>query len=310
VLILIPLVIGVTFIVFFLTALIPGDVVDVLMEQEYDPETAMRLREILGLDQPFFVRYWRWISRLAQGDLGVSKLHGFPHSSEIIEKYPPTLELALLSTVIGVLIGIPFGVLSATKQFHVTDDFLRLSSLIGFSVPSFWIATMSLLVVSVYFPGFPILTYVPFSEDPIRNLTIMSLPALTLGIHMSAVFVRMTRACVLEVIRQQFVVTARSKGVGEGKVLFKHVLRNAMIPVVTLAGLRFGHLIGGLVITEEIFGIPGLGRLVISSISTRDWTLLLGLIVFISLGFMLINLLVDILYAFIDPRISYRTRRT
>lgn len=304
----IPILLGVTFVVFFLTTLIPGDVVDIMLDIEVEPQVAARLREMIGLDQPFLVRYGRWLSGLVRGDFGLSLINGQPVLSQILVKFPPTLELAVLATVIGVAIGIPFGVISAVRQFHFTDDFLRLTSLIGFSLPSFWIGTLLLLMVSLWFPGFPILEYVPFSNDPGLNLKIMSLPAITLGIAMAAIVMRMTRACVLEVIRQQFVVTARSKGLYERVVLFKHVLRNAMIPVVTLVGLRFGYLIGGLVIVEEVFGIPGLGRLVIYSISKRDFPLVLGVVFFIALSFMLINLLVDILYAVIDPRISYRKK--
>ena len=303
-----PILIGVTVVVFFLTTLIPGDVVDILLDIEVDPEVAARLRHTIGLDQPFVVRYWTWVSGLVRGDFGLSIINGHPVLEQIFEKYPPTLELAILSTILGLCIGIPFGVISATRQFHLTDDFLRLSSLIGFSLPSFWVGTLFLLMVSLWFPGFPILEYVAFSDDPILNIKIMSLPAITLGIAMAAIIMRMTRACVLEVIRQQFVVTARSKGVSERIILFKHVLRNAMIPVITLVGLRFGYLIGGLVIVEEVFGIPGLGRLVIYSISKRDFPLVLGVVFFIALSFMLINLIVDVLYAVIDPRISYRKK--
>ncbi len=301
----IPILIGVTLIIFFLTNLIPGDVIDILLESNVQPEVAAHLRQTLGLDKPFFVRYWNWVSGLAQGDFGLSIVNGRPVLSQILAMYGPSLELAVIATVIGVLIGIPLGVLSATRQFHLTDDLLRLSSVIGFSLPSFWIGTLFLLIISLYFPGFPILKYVPFSKDPVLNLKIMSLPGITLGIAMVALIMRMTRSSVLEVIRAQFVTTARSKGLNERIVLFKHVLRNALIPVVTLVGLRFGYLIGGLVIVEEVFGIPGLGRLVIYSISKRDYPLVLGVVFFIALSFLVINLLVDILYAVIDPRISY-----
>jgi len=301
----IPILIGVTLIIFFLTNLIPGDVIDILLESNVQPEVAAHLRQTLGLDKPFFVRYWNWVSGLAQGDFGLSIVNGRPVLSQILAMYGPSLELAVIATVIGVLIGIPLGVLSATRQFHLTDDLLRLSSVIGFSLPSFWIGTLFLLIISLYFPGFPILEYVPFSKDPVLNLKIMSLPGITLGIAMVALIMRMTRSSVLEVIRAQFVTTARSKGLNERIVLFKHVLRNALIPVVTLVGLRFGYLIGGLVIVEEVFGIPGLGRLVIYSISKRDYPLVLGVVFFIALSFLVINLLVDILYAVIDPRISY-----
>lgn len=304
-----PILLGVSFIVFFLTTLIPGDVVDILLDTEFEPRVAARLRQTIGLDQPFVVRYWNWVSRLVQGDFGLSIVNGRPVFTQIVEKLPPTLELAVLATILGVVIGIPFGVFSATQQFHFTDDFLRLTSLIGFSMPSFWIGTLFLLMISLFLPGFPILAYVPFSENPVLNLKIMSLPAITLGISMSAIVMRMTRACVLEVIRQQFVVTARSKGLNNRSVLFKHVLRNAMIPVVTLVGLRFGHLIGGLVILEEVFGIPGLGRMVIFSISKRDFPLVLGVVFFIAMSFMLVNLAVDVLYAVIDPRISYKKKQ-
>ncbi|MCX5909485.1 MAG: ABC transporter permease [Deltaproteobacteria bacterium] len=301
----IPILIGVTAVIFFLTTLIPGDVVDILLESQVQPEVADRLRQTLGLDQPFWLRYWTWASGLARGDFGFSVTNGYPVLGQILDKFPPSLELAVLATLIGILTGIPFGVLSARKQFHFTDDFLRLSSLIGFSLPSFWVGTLFLLMVSLWFPGFPILKYVPFSQDPILNLKIMSLPSITLGIAMAALIMRMTRSCVLEVIRQQFVVTARAKGLAERMVLFKHILRNALIPVVTLVGLRFGYLIGGVVIVEEVFGIPGLGRLVIYSISKRDFPLIVGVVFFIALSFLLINLMVDILYAVIDPRISY-----
>jgi len=304
----IPILLGVTLVIFFLTNLIPGDVVDLLLESEVQPEVAARLRQTLALDKPFFVRYWNWVSGLAVGDFGFSIINGQPVLSQILDMYGPSLELAVIATLVGVLIGIPLGVLSATQQFHLTDDFLRLSSVIGFSLPSFWIGTLFLLIISLYFPGFPILEYVPFSKDPVLNLKIMSLPGATLGIAMVALVMRMTRSSVLEVIRAQFVTTARSKGLNERIVLFKHVLRNALIPVVTLVGLRFGYLIGGLVIVEEVFGIPGLGRLVIYSISKRDYPLVLGVVFFIALSFLVINLLVDILYAVIDPRISYEKK--
>jgi peptide/nickel transport system permease protein len=304
----IPILLGVTLVIFFLTNLIPGDVVDLLLESEVQPEVAARLRQTLALDKPFLVRYWNWVSGLAVGDFGFSIINGQPVLSQILDMYGPSLELAVIATFIGVLIGIPLGVLSATRQFHLTDDFLRLSSVIGFSLPSFWIGTLFLLIISLYFPGFPILEYVPFSKDPVLNLKIMSLPGVTLGIAMVALIMRMTRSSVLEVIRAQFVTTARSKGLNERIVLFKHVLRNALIPVVTLVGLRFGYLIGGLVIVEEVFGIPGLGRLVIYSISKRDYPLVLGVVFFIALSFLVINLLVDILYAVIDPRISYEKK--
>lgn len=304
----IPILLGVTLVIFFLTNLIPGDVVDLLLESEVQPEVAARLRQTLALDKPFFVRYWNWVSGLAVGDFGFSIINGQPVLSQILDMYGPSLELAVIATLVGVLIGIPLGVLSATQQFHLTDDFLRLSSVIGFSLPSFWIGTLFLLIISLYFPGFPILEYVPFSKDPVLNLKIMSLPGVTLGIAMVALVMRMTRSSVLEVIRAQFVTTARSKGLNERIVLFKHVLRNALIPVVTLVGLRFGYLIGGLVIVEEVFGIPGLGRLVIYSISKRDYPLVLGVVFFIALSFLVINLLVDILYAVIDPRISYEKK--
>lgn len=304
----IPILLGVTLVIFFLTNLIPGDVVDLLLESEVQPEVAARLRQTLALDKPFFVRYWNWVSGLAVGDFGFSIINGQPVLSQILDMYSPSLELAVIATLVGVLIGIPLGVLSATQQFHLTDDFLRLSSVVGFSLPSFWIGTLFLLIISLYFPGFPILEYVPFSKDPVLNLKIMSIPGVTLGIAMVALIMRMTRSSVLEVIRAQFVTTARSKGLNERIVLFKHVLRNALIPVVTLVGLRFGYLIGGLVIVEEIFGIPGLGRLVIYSISKRDYPLVLGVVFFIALSFLAINLLVDILYAVIDPRISYEKK--
>lgn len=304
----IPILLGVTLVIFFLTNLIPGDVVDLLLESEVQPEVAARLRQTLALDKPFFVRYWNWVSALAVGDFGFSIINGQPVLSQILDMYGPSLELAVIATLVGVLIGIPLGVLAATQQFHLTDDFLRLSSVIGFSLPSFWIGTLFLLIISLYFPGFPILEYIPFSKDPVLNLKIMSVPGVTLGIAMVALIMRMTRSSVLEVIRAQFVTTARSKGLNERIVLFKHVLRNALIPVVTLVGLRFGYLIGGLVIVEEVFGIPGLGRLVIYSISKRDYPLVLGVVFFIALSFLVINLLVDILYAVIDPRISYEKK--
>ncbi len=305
----VPILVGVTLVIFFLTTLIPGDVVDVLLESTVQPELAARLRGTLGLDKPFVVRYWNWVSGLVQGDFGLSVINGRPVLSQILEMYGPSLELAIIATVVGIVIGIPLGVLSATRQFHLTDDLLRLTSVIGFSLPSFWIGTLFLLILSLYFPGFPILKFVPFSKDPALNLKIMMVPGMTLGIAMVALVIRMTRSCVLEVIRAQFVTTARSKGLNERVVLFKHVLRNALIPVVTLVGLRFGYLIGGLVIVEEVFGIPGLGRLVIYSISKRDYPLVLGVVFFIALSFLIVNLLVDILYAVIDPRISYEKKR-
>jgi peptide/nickel transport system permease protein len=296
---------GVSIITFSLTSFIPGDVVDILLDMEYDPEVAAHLRESIGLDKPFWVRYSKWIFGVLQGDLGLSVVNGRPIFTMIIEKYPPTLEIAFFSTLLGLIVGIPLGVYSGIKQFKVADDVIRFSSLIGFSLPSFWIGTLMLLFLSLYVPEFPILRYIPFKENPLLHFQIIMLPSITLGVAMSALIIRMTRACVLDQIRQDYVINARARGLSESVILFKHVLRNAILPVITLVGIRFGYLIGGLVIIEEVFGIPGLGRMVIFSIYKRDYPLVLGLVLFFSLSFTFINLIVDLLYAWIDPRISY-----
>ncbi len=303
----IPILLGVSILVFATFHLVPGDVVDIMMGDEVagDPRALMELRKELNLDKPVYLQYLYWLRDAVRGDLGKSFTSGKPVMHEILGRLPVNIELMLIAIAFVILIGIPVGMLSAYKQFSFLDGFVRVATIMGYSIPNFWLATIVVLVGSLYFRWLPVLQYVPFSEDPLENIKSMIIPGFVLGLTTLSYIVRMTRSSVLDTLRQDYVRTARAKGMQEKVVLFVHVLKNSLIPVITVLGIQIGVLIGGLVLTEEVFVLPGVGRLILLAIEQRDFMIVTGSILFIAWVFVVINLIVDIVYAFLDPRITY-----
>jgi peptide/nickel transport system permease protein len=296
-LLLVPTVLGVATLVFFFLHMIPGDPVEVMLGETAMPADKDALRQSLGLNDPLPVQYGRFLAGLAHGRLGESFFYHRPVVEVLVERLPATIELTLAAMFIALLIAIPIGVIAAVKQYGAFDNLSMLVALLGVSLPNFWLGPLLIWLFSLHLDWFPV--------GGRAGLSSLVLPAITLGAGMAAILSRMTRASVLEVLGEDFVRTARAKGLPERTVLFKHVLRNALIPVVTLVGLQFGALLSGAVITENVFSWPGLGSLFIDAIQCRDFPVVQGCVLYISLGYVLINLLVDLLYAAIDPRIRY-----
>lgn len=304
---LIPVLIGVSLLVFLSVWVIPGDVVDIMMGDEMAQSAAAieRLRAQMNLDEPIHIRYLTWIGNVLQGDLGVSLISGEPVLDQILRRAPVNFQLMLMAMFFIIVIGIPLGTLAAYKQFTWIDNTIRIGAIFGYVIPNFWLATIAVLIVSLYFPRSGVLHYVPFSEDPIANIRGLLLPGLVLSLTTVTYIVRLTRSTVLDALRQDYVRTARAKGLSERIVMTVHVIPNSMIPVATVLGIQVGVLIGGLVLTEEVFMLPGIGRMILLSIESRDFMVLAGSILFVAVIFVLVNLFIDILYAFLDPRIRY-----
>lgn len=304
---LIPVLIGVSLLVFLSVWVIPGDVVDIMMGDEMAQSAAAmeRLRAQMNLDEPIHIRYLTWIGNVLQGDFGVSLISGEPVLDQILRRAPVNFQLMLMAMFFIIVIGIPLGTLAAYKQFTWIDNTIRIGAIFGYVIPNFWLATIAVLIVSLYFPRSGVLHYVPFSEDPIANIRGLLLPGLVLSLTTVTYIVRLTRSTVLDALRQDYVRTARAKGLSERIVMTVHVIPNSMIPVATVLGIQVGVLIGGLVLTEEIFMLPGIGRMILLSIESRDFMVLAGSILFVAVIFVLVNLIIDILYAFLDPRIRY-----
>ena len=297
---------GLSILVFLLARLIPGDVVQVSLEQaERTPEMVQELRSFFGLDQPLYVQYWRWLSDVLQGDLGTSWRSGNSVTDLILDRLSVTAELTILAMVVSIGLGVPLGILAATRQNSPLDYLVRVMSMFSLSIPEFWQGIMLILVLSITLGWIPSLEYVDFWKDPATNLSIMILPAVSVGTVASANIVRMTRATMLEELRQDYVRTARAKGLHDRVVIYSHALKNTLIPVVTIAGLQIGYLMGGIVVMEAVFTLPGVGRLMLLAISQRDYPLIQGVVLFIATIFVFSNLLVDVLYAYVNPRIRY-----
>ena len=298
---------GLTVLVFLMLRLIPGTVVEQMIGADavVSPEMVAQLRHFFGLDQPWWLQYSRWLGGLAQGDLGTSWRTGKPVVRLILERLPVTIELTLLAVGFALVLGIAAGIVSAVRRDRAVDNVVRVGALLGLSVPVFWQGTMLILFFSIYLRWLPPVVWVDFFTDPRRNLTIMLLPALCLGTASAANIARTTRASMLDVLRSEYIRTAAAKGLAGWAVVMKHALKNALIPIVTVAGLQMGILLGGTVVVEEVFTLPGVGRLVLWSIYQRDYPLTQSTILFVAILFMAINLAVDMLYGYLDPRIRY-----
>lgn len=303
----IPVLLGVSLLVFSLFWVVPGDVVDIMTGDNSwgDPSAAEAVRKSLNLDKPFYVQYGLWLGKVLRGDFGVSFISGQNVSSEILQRIPVNFQMIAMAMFFIILIGIPVGILSAYRQFSWFDHMVRLATTLGYSIPNFWAATIVVLLGSVYFKWLPVLNYVPFSEDPLGNIKSMLLPGFVLGLSTLAFVTRLARSSSLDTLRQDYVRTARAKGAPESVVLFVHVMKNSLIPVVTILGVQVGIMIGGFVLTEEVFVLPGVGSLLLMSIQQRDLMMATGGIMFLAFVNVVVNLLVDITYTFLDPRIKY-----
>ena len=292
---------------FFMIRIIPGDIVDLMIGPELyvGAEYRAELRAKYGLDQPVYVQYSNWIGQIVQGNFGMSLRNNEPVLGTIFRRLPLTAELAVLSVLLSALVAVPLGVISAVKRNSATDFVVRLIAMVGLSIPNFWLAAMLLLVTGVVFHWQPGLLLVPPWVDPWSNLQQMAMPVIALSLALMAIVMRMTRSSLLEVLRQEYIQTARAKGLVTSAIMIRHALKNAFIPVVTVLGVQVGALLGGTVVIEVIFGLPGVGRLVIVAISARDYPMLQGTVLFIATLFALVNLLVDLTYAYLDPRIRY-----
>ena len=303
--IVILVVVGATALVFFMLHYIPGETPDVIARYifigniEIDPsnEDVTIISQRYDLDKPLIVQYVSWLSRALQGNLGTSYKTDQPVLDEIWIRLPATMKLAIVSILISLIIGIPFGIVAAIKQNTIVDYICSTGAVIGVSIPNFWLALILILVFSLYLNLTPVMGY--------GGVEHIALPAITLGTGMAAVTARLTRSSMLEVIRQDYVRTARGKGLAERTIIIRHALKNALIPVITIIGLEMGHLLGGTVIVETIFAWPGIGKLLIDAISQRDLPVIQGCVIFITVMYVFANLIVDISYSFVDPRIRY-----
>jgi len=302
----IPTLLGVTVLTFLFIRLIPGDAIAARLgtSTALSPEQLASLRAYFGLDQPLHQQYWNWLTSLLRGDFGYSIRTGRPVLVEITERLPATLELAAAATLIAVAIGLPLGLLSAMRPRSRVDVLARIGGLIGLSLPSFWLGTLIIVFFSLYLRWLPNTGgYVDFVRDPLANLALIALPAVTLGVALAAATMRMTRSAMLDVLSADYVRTAWAKGLRRSVIVRRHVLKNGLIVVVTLLGIQVGQLLGGAVVVEEIFSIPGVGRMLLAAIVQRDYALVQGGVLAIAILFVLLNIVVDVLYGYLDPRI-------
>lgn len=305
---LVPTLLFVSVIVFASIRLIPGNVVDLMLAQN-DVSTGQdraRIEAELGLDKPIAVQYFVWIGAVLTGDLGDSLWQSTSVARELIARVPITFELGLLALLVALTTALPIGVYSAIRQDTAGDYLTRSFSLLMLAIPGFWLGTLVMVFPSVWWRWAPELDYTPFFQDPLKNLNLMLVPAILLGLSLSAVTMRITRTMMLEVMRQDYIRTARAKGLSEIVLIVRHALRNGLIPVVTLIGLQAPVLIGGSVIMEQIFVIPGMGLLLLEAVSSRDYPVVSGVFLTVGVGVLIINLLVDISYGFLDPKVRYR----
>jgi len=291
--------------VWLMIYLIPGDPAIALLGSDATPEQLARARILMGLDRPLLVQYARWVGRVVRGDLGVSYLNGLPVTTMLAQRIPVTLQLTIASLVVALAIAAPLGIASAVRPRSWIARMVTGYNAVVMAVPTFWLGILLVLCFGLWLRWLPASGYVSPFEEPLRAIRFLILPAFTLGAYVSAVLARFTRAALLETLYQDYVRTARAKGLGERPVVGRHALRNALLPVVTVVGLQFGAFMGGAVITEAIFDYPGLGRMLLQAIITRDYTVVQGTILFVVVAFVVINLVTDLAYALLDPRIRY-----
>ena len=299
----IPVLVGMSILVFVTMRLIPGDAAVVFLGTKPTPEAIAAFREKAGLDQPMYLQYVDWIGRLARGDMGISLTTGSDIKSELINRLPITAELTFLAMLIAVVIAVPLGIIAALNHNKGLDLGLTSLGMIGLSLPNFWLGTLLAYFFAIRVQWFPPGGFIPFSEDPIGNLKSMTLPALSLGLVSASIIMRMTRSSMLEVVRQDYVRTARAKGLRESAITRGHLLKNALIPVITVAGMEIGYIFGGAFLVEAVFYLPGVATYALLAVNQRDYPVLQTIVLLVTLAFMLVNLIVDILYTYLDPRL-------
>jgi peptide/nickel transport system permease protein len=309
VLLMIPTLLSVAVLVFFLMRVVPGDVVELRFAGESafaQKENLDKERARLGLDQPLWRQFIDWMGGIVRLDFGTSMWTGAPITEEIKLRFVLSLQLAIMATVIAVVLAIPLGILAALKQDTWIDYVVRVFSIAGLATPSFWLGIMFILALLIVFKWLPPMVYTPFWVSPWQNLQQLIWPALAVGYRYSAVAMRMTRSAMLEVLREDYIRTARAKGLWQQLILSRHALKNAMLPVLTVVALEFAFLLGGLVVTEQVFNLNGLGLLFVESVAHRDYTLTQALVLLVAFVFIFVNFVVDLAYAWIDPRIRFR----
>ncbi len=308
-LLIIPTLLGVAVLVFFMLRMMPGDVVDVMFKAEganVPAEVIQAEKARLGLDQPIPVQFVKWMAGVLHGDFGYSMWTGKPISHEIAIRLELSIEVAIMATLLALAIALPLGTLSAVFRDTWIDQAIRVISIAGLAVPSFWLGMIIILLLLSFFHWNPPLIFTPFFQDPLANLSQLIWPALAVGYRYSAVVTRMMRSTLLEVLQEDYIRTARAKGVAERLIVVRHAMRNAMLPVITVTGLEFAFLIGGLVVTEQVFNLNGIGKLFVESVSRADNTMLQALVLLVAVCYIVVNLVVDLLYAVLDPRVRYR----
>jgi peptide/nickel transport system permease protein len=309
VVLMVPTLLGVATLIFFLMRVVPGDIVQLRFagESAFAQKSQLDLeRARLGLDKPLWHQYVTWIGGLARLDLGTSMWTGSPIVEEIRLRFALSLQLAVMATIVAVLLAIPLGILAALRQDTWVDYTVRIFSIAGLATPSFWLGIVFILTLLIVFHWLPPMVYTPFWVSPVQNLAQLIWPALAVGYRYSAVATRMTRSAMLEVLREDYIRTARAKGLWQNLILSRHALKNAMLPVLTVVALEFAFLMGGLVVTEQVFNLNGLGQLFVEAVAHRDYTLTQALVLLVATVFIVVNLMVDLAYAWIDPRIRFR----
>ena len=303
-----PTFLGVAMLVFLLMRVIPGDIVEMRFAegQFFNPDLVAKERARLGLDRPVWRQFVDWLWGIVRLDFGLSMWSGKPIAHEIAIRLQLSLQLAVMATVVAVLLAIPLGILAALKQDTWVDYAIRVFSIAGLATPSFWLGMLMFLVFLIVFHWIPPMVFVPLWQDPWANLSQMLWPALAVGYRYSAVSTRMTRSAMLEVLREDYIRTARAKGLWQNLIVRRHALKNAVLPVLTVIGLEFAFLMGGLVVTEQVFNLNGLGLLFVQSVARRDYTLVQALVLLVASVYMVVNFFVDLLYAWLDPRIRYQ----
>ncbi len=298
---------GVSVLVFMMLRLIPGDAVAIMLGANIDitPERVEALRRQLGLHLPLHQQYAQWLGGVLQGDFGRSVWTGRPVADEIVGRLPVTLQLSFMALAFAIVVSFPLGILAARARGSGADTVVRVASIVGLTLPSFWVGVLMLYATSMYLPAWPTIGYVPFAEDPLGNLARMALPTVAVALPMIAALTRILRSSLLDVLSLDYIRTGKAKGLAPRSLFYKHALRNAMIPVITVIGVQVGYLLSGVVVIEQVFAIPGLGRLVIGAINERNYPLAQGVILVATVVFVFVNLLVDLAYAWIDPRVEY-----
>lgn len=291
--------------VFTIQRMTPGNPAEIILGEEALPEDVKELEHRMGLDRPLYVQLGIWYLNLARGDFGTSIYYDKPVTEVVLAHALPTLQLTLMAMMVDILLGITIGVAAAAKHGTKTDNLLMLVASVNLSLPISWLGLVLMLAFSLQLKIFPVSGYVPFLENPLQSVAYMILPAVAIGAGASARLARMTRASLLEILRSDYILAARAKGVGRNSILFKHALKNSLIPILTVIGLSLAANMGGAVISEQIFGIPGMGRLMIFAVFNRDYPVVQGIVLFIAFIYVFINLVIDIVYAMVDPRIAY-----